>query len=80
MFQENIKKFQEEAKKYEQSETLSTRVKVVNKIKVSFENYLGLFYTCYQISDLYVPGNHMQYKTAQYYMKMCNRTRYMYIT
>lgn len=39
---ENIKKFQEEAKKYEQSETLSTRVKFVNKIKVSFENYLVL--------------------------------------
>lgn len=42
-FKENIKKFQEEAKKYEQSETLSTRVKFVNKIKVSFENYLVLF-------------------------------------
>ncbi|KAJ7385416.1 Mitochondrial import inner membrane translocase subunit TIM44 [Desmophyllum pertusum] len=33
--QENIKKFQTEAKKYDQSETLSTRVKFVNKIKDS---------------------------------------------
>lgn len=36
-FQENIKKFQQEAKKYEQSETLSSKVRIANKIKVRFQ-------------------------------------------